>query len=242
MMPFRSSRPAPSWLLTSTICLLLALVPGLASATQASDDASAPEDPAPQRGTQQAGDGVARPWSLGVRGLGVLPAEDSLDNGFGFGGFAVYRVSTDVEVEIDASWVRLSSSPEGLGDGDLTLMPIRGTARIQLWRFRGAEPYAGGGAGIYLADFSLDDSVVSRFDQLGFTVAQDVETGVGVHAAAGVEWSRDRYSFGVDARYVVGSLDGSSRVIDQVSNLVFTESDDIDLNGFWISFGVRVRL
>lgn len=241
MKPLRSSRTAPSRLLTSTICLLLVSVPAKALAAQAT---GGPEEQVDrQRPSRDVGpEDLAPPWSVGIRGSGIFPADENLDTGFGFGGFAVYRIATDLELEIDASWVRSSSSPEGLGDGDLTLIPVRGTARLQLLRFRGAEPYAGAGAGIYVADFSLADSVVNRFDDLGFTVDQNVESGVGVHAAAGVEWSRDRYSFGVDARYVVGSLDGSSRVVDQVSNLVLTESNEIDLNGFWISFGVRVRL
>lgn len=218
--------------------LVLAAVAGVLHAAPVAAQAAAQATPQEETGAT----GVARPWSVGARALFASFSEDSLDNALGLAGFGVYQLNTDLEVELEAAWARADATTDALPEGTLSVMPIRGTVRLQLWRFRGAEPYAGGGAGIYLADFSIADGVVQDLEQLGFTVSQNVESGVGLHAAAGVEWRRERYRFGLDVKYVIGNLDASSRIVDEVTGLTLTDSTELDLDGLWISFGVRFQL
>lgn len=181
-------------------------------------------------------------WSAGVRGFLASFSGGGLDSSAGVSGFAVYTFSTDLEFEIEAGLVRPQAQGDGLPEGRLTLIPVRGTVRVQLWRFGEARPYAAGGAGLYIAAFSIDDALADRLAQLGFDVAQTTESGVGLHAGGGVEWQRDRWMFGADVKYLAATVDASSRLIDTVTGLVISDSGDIDLNGFWISFGIRVRL
>ena len=178
-------------------------------------------------------------WSYGVRGAFSLLSEESLELGFGFSGFAVLPLTTDLEIEGEIGYQTMSTKSNGLPTGRLAMFPLRATLRVQLWRFGGAKPYAGGGAGLYLNRFSIDQSVLDELAQVGFVGSANVNPGLGLHAAGGVEWQRDRVHFGVDVKYVFGQADTVSTVVDQVTSQVFRETSKLDLDGFWIAVGAR---
>lgn len=178
-------------------------------------------------------------WSYGLRTSLSFMSEESLDTGFGFSGFAVLPLTTDFELEGEVGYQTMSSKTDGLPAGRLSMFPLRATLRVQLWRFRGIKPYAGAGAGIYITRFSLDQSVLDHLATVGFGAAADVDPGVGFHGAAGVEWERDRFHFGVDVKYVFGNVDAVSSVVDQVTQQVFRETSQLSFDGFWVAAGVR---
>jgi hypothetical protein len=178
-------------------------------------------------------------WSYGARGALTLLRAESLEPGFGFSGFAVLPLTADLEIEGEIGYQTMSTKSNGLPAGRLAMFPIRATLRVQLWRFAGAKPYAGGGAGIYLNRFSLDQSVLDDLAQVGFAASANVNPGIGLHAAGGLEWQRDRFHFGVDVKYVFGQADAVSTVVDQLTSQVFRETSKLDLDGFWIAAGAR---
>ena len=178
-------------------------------------------------------------WSYGGRGILSILGEDSLDVGFGFTAFSVLALTTDLELEGEIGYLTMSTEAGGLPAGRLSMFPLRATLRVQLWRFGGAKPYAGGGAGVYLNRFTLDESVAEDLATLGIGAAANVDPGFGVHGAGGVEWQRGAANFGVDVKYVFGDANVVSTVVDQLSGQVFREISSIDLNGFWLAAGVR---
>lgn len=178
-------------------------------------------------------------WSYGVRGALSLLREESLETGFGFSGFAVLPLTTDLEIEGEIGYQTMSTKSNGLPSGRLSIFPLRATLRVQLWRFGGAKPYAGGGVGLYLNRFSIDQSLLDELAQVGFAGSVNVNPGLDLHAAGGVEWQRDRIHFGVDVKYVFGETDAVSTVVDQVTSQVFPETSKLDLDGFWIAVGAR---
>ena len=165
--------------------------------------------------------------------------EDSLDPGFGFTGFSVLPLITDLELEAEIGYLSMSTEANGLLPGRLSMFPLRATLRVQLWRFGGAMPYAGGGAGLYLNRFTLDESVAEDLAALGLAAASNVNPAFGFHGAAGVEWQRGAASFGVDVKYVFGKAEVVSTVVDQMSGQVSRETSSLDLDGFWIGAGLR---
>lgn len=192
------------------------------------------EPPEPDTGIEW-----TRGWSFGVRGALSLLREESLEPGFGFSGFAVLPLTTDLEIEGEIGYQSMDAKSNGLPNGRLSIFPFRTTLRVQLWRFGGAKPYAGGGVGIYLNRFSIAQSVLDDLAQVGFAGAANVNPGLGFHAAGGLEWQRDRFHFGVDVKYVFGEADAVSTVVDQVTSQVFRETSKLGLDGFWIAGGAR---
>ena len=180
-----------------------------------------------------------RGWSYGARGVLSILGEASLDPGLGFTGFSVLRLSTDLELEGEIGYLTMSTEAGGLSAGRLSMFPLRATLRVQLWRFGGAKPYAGGGAGIYLNRFTLDESVAQDLATLGLAAAANVDPGFGFHGAGGVEWQRGAANFGVDVKYVFGTANVVSTVVDQLSGQVFTETSSLELDGFWLAAGLR---
>ena len=178
-------------------------------------------------------------WSFGVRGALSLLREESLDPGFGFSGFAILPLTTDLEIEGEVGYQSMDTKSNGLPKGRLSVFPFRATLRVQLWRFGGAKPYAGGGVGIYLNRFSIDQSVLDDLAQVGFAGSANVNPGLGFHAAGGLEWQRDRFHFGVDVKYVFGETDAVSTVVDQVTSQVFRETSKLGIDGLWIAGGAR---
>lgn len=208
-----------------------------------------PQQPAPQPqpGAQQqpdasqgAGIDWRSGWTFGLRTSVTFLDEESLDTGFGFSGFAVLPLSTDFELEGEVGYQTMGTAPPTVPEGRLSMFPLRATLRVQLWRFRGAKPYAGGGIGVYITRFSLSQSVRDDLATVGFDATADVDPGLGFHGAAGVEWERDRFHFGVDVKYVFGDAETVSTLVDQVTQQVFRETAELSFDGFWIAAGVRV--
>jgi hypothetical protein len=179
-------------------------------------------------------------WTYGLRTSVTILSEEGLDTGFGFSGFAVLPLSTDFELEGEIGYQTMSAEPPTLPEGRLSMFPMRATLRVQLWRFRGAKPYAGGGVGVYITRFSLAQSVIDELATVGFGATADIDPGLGFHGAAGIEWERDRLHFGVDVKYVFGDAATVSTLVDQVTQQVFRETAELSFDGFWLGAGVRV--
>ncbi len=189
--------------------------------------------------TESSGIDWVNGWSYGGRGILSILSEDGLDPGLGLTGFAVLRLTTDLELEGEVGYLTMSTEAGGLPAGRLSMFPLRATLRVQLWRFGDAKPYAGGGAGVYLNRFTLDASVAEELAALGIAADANVDPGFGFHGAGGVEWQRGDASFGVDVKYVFGTANVVSTVVDQLSELVFQEISSLDLKGLWVAAGVR---
>ena len=229
--------------------LSAALVVALAAvtvpdATAQGASASEPEVFASQQAPSQTeqGGGEARGWSFGARGVLSLLRDDSLDTGFGVTGFTVYPLTTDLEFEAEIGVQFMNTTADGVPDGSLMVVPIRGTIRVQLWRFGRAKPYAGGGAGVYLNRFSLDSGVEQALAQQGFNAEASVDMGLGLHLGGGIEWESGGWNFGADIKYVIGEADTQSAIFDTVTNQIFRGSGTLEFDGLWLAFGVRFHL
>jgi hypothetical protein len=195
-------------------------------------DASAQQSQPPEQLWQRA--------SYGARGAISVLKQESLETGIGVSGFAVLPVSSDLEVEAEIGFQTMTTVDNGLPEGRLTIFPLRGTLRVQMWRFGGALPYLGGGGGIYFHRFSLSDTATQALEQKGFGASASVDPGLGLHFGGGAEWQRDRFRFGVDVKYVIADADAQSTIVDQLTGLIFRETSKLEIDGFWIAAGGRI--
>ncbi len=182
-----------------------------------------------------------RGWSVGARGIFVTFSESSLDTTAGVSGVAAFRFTPSFDVELEAGYIRPNSQGDVLAAGTLSLMPVRGTLRFVPWRIGSALPYVGGGAGYYIASFTVDTATVDRLAALGFAVSQDVDSAFGAHVAGGLEWQTGRWVIGVDVKYVFSKANASATINDLVTGLVIEDPAEIDLNGLWIAGGFRIN-
>ena len=179
-------------------------------------------------------------WSYGGRGIVSMLGEENLDSGLGFTVFSVRRLIADLEIETETGRLIMNAKPDGLLPlGHMSMFPLRATLRVQLWRFGGAKPYAGGGIGAYLNRFNLDESVAAELATSGFATAVNVNPAFGFHGAGGVEWQRGPANFNVDVKYVVANANLVSTLVDQVNEKVTREISSLDLGGFWLAVGIR---
>ena len=190
----------------------------------------------PSDNTAVDGDG----WSYGARGIVTILRQESLGTGFGISGFAILPLGASLDLEGEVGFVAMNTRANGLPAGRLSMIPLRATLRVQVWRFAGADLYAGGGAGVYLSHFAIDEAVQRELAELGFGATASVDPAFALHAVVGLEWQRGRLRFGVDAKYVVGQADAPSEIVDLVSDQRFSDASALDLNGFWIAGGVRL--
>ena len=188
---------------------------------------------------QGSGIAWASGWSYGGRGILSMLGGGNLHPGVGFTGFSVRRLTADLEFETEIGYLTMRVKADGLPSGYLSMFPLRATLRVQLWRFGGAKPYAGGGIGVYLNRFNLDQTVADELATSGFAAAANVNPALGFHGTGGVEWQRGSANFGVDVKYVVSSANVVSTVVDQVNEEVSRGNSSLDLDGFWLAVGIR---
>jgi hypothetical protein len=206
--------------------------PPRSSVTATAPDASAQQSQPPEPLWQRA--------SYGARGAISVLKQESLETGIGVSGFAVLPVTADLEIEAEIGFQTMTTVDNGLPEGRLTIFPLRGTLRVQMWRFGGALPYLGGGGGIYFHRFSLSDTVTQALEQLGLGASASVDPGLGLHFGGGAEWQRDRFRFGVDVKYVIADADAQSTIVDQLTGEIFRETSKLEIDGLWIAAGGRI--
>ena len=179
-------------------------------------------------------------WSAGARGIFAQFSESSLDS-TGFSGVVAYRFAPKIDVELEVGFIQPSSQGDVLAAGDLRLIPVRGTLRIVPWRLGNVLPYVGGGAGYYIASFSVGSATVDRLAELGFAVSQDVDSAFGAHVGGGLEWQTGGWVVGVDVKYLVSKANASATVNDLLTGIAFEDPAEIDLNGIWVAGGFRIN-
>ena len=206
--------------------------PPRSSVTATAPDASAQQSQPPEPLGQRA--------SYGARGAISVLKQESLETGIGVSGFAVLPVTADLEIEAEIGFQTMTTVDNGLPEGRLTIFPLRGTLRVQMWRFGGALPYLGGGGGIYFHRFSLSDTATQALEQKGFGASASVDPGLGLHFGGGAEWQRDRFRFGVDVKYVIADADAQSTIVDQLTGEIFRETSKLEIDGLWIAAGGRI--
>jgi outer membrane protein W len=136
-----------------------------------------------------------------------------------------------------------TATTEGLSKGSLATLPVELSLKAR-FSSGGLAPYLSVGAGYYLNHFSLDSTVASGWEKVGFEITEKVDNVVGFHAAAGLELALSpTAAVCLEVRYCFARPNGSWQISDTGSGQVIAGDlknlnlDSIIFNlGFAFSF------
>lgn len=200
---------------------------------------------------------AAAPWGPEGRGLSfsvradcVLTPADDLDNGFGAGASLGLALNDYVGFELSAEFSRVASTGTTAGTGPildaghLSQIPIQLLVRLRLpLSDFPITPFATGGAGIAINSFSLDDTIVSSYNTLGFDAAESVKSSFVWSLGGGLEYAAtDRLM--IEARFLYRhcTADGTFSLTDQITGESATGTlSKLNLSSSLIGLGITYK-
>jgi hypothetical protein len=186
--------------------------------------------------------------ALGLNGHYALNRAEDHDNLFGFGLSFCLALTPNIALEVSGQFDRGSTlglaAPEAsiLSPGRLLQVPLQVMVQLRLpIRRLPLIPYLTAGGGYSVNSFSLDDSLLASYEDLGYDLTESVDGcfvfggGLGFDVAA-----FSPLIINLHVLYRFGTAKGEWTITDQVSSLSQTGSlSDIDLKA--LIFGVGLK-
>jgi outer membrane protein W len=180
----------------------------------------------------------------------AITSADDQNNGFGAGASLSLALNRYISLELNAQFTSLETTGTTAGTGAilqagrLRQIPVQLLVQIRLPLARlPLVPYATAGAGYSLNSFSLDETLISSFSDLGIDVTEDVSNSFVWTVGAGIDFlASPRLVINVHALYRSCSTDATWTFADQVSG----ESSqgtlaDVGLKDFVLGLGIGYR-
>ncbi len=162
---------------------------------------------------------------LSLNGDYVITSATDQNNGFGAGASLALAVSPNLSFELNAQFTSVATTGTTTGgepilqQGRLRQIPIQLLAQLRLpLPSLPLVPYITAGAGYSLNSFSLDETLVAGFDDLGIDVTEDIANSFVWTVGAGIDYlASPELVFNVHALYRSSSADADWSFTDQVS-------------------------
>lgn len=181
---------------------------------------------------------------LGLFGGYAKPSNELYEGAVAYGFNLSYVFSPNLAVEL--SGFRFESavkgSTDGLSEGKLAVMPVQLSVQGRL-PMRGGRliPFVEAGAGYYVNTFSLDSGLASDWAALGFDMEESVESVVGYHFGAGVDFFvSGNISLGAEVKYCIATAQGKWSLVD-AAGAAEASGDLKDLDVGPLAFGIRLK-
>jgi len=205
----------------------------------------------PESGAQAKMEQVYRGFNFNASVGTVIPSTDEFGNSFYIRGGAGYEVNENFAIDIGIG--RFSSDvdndlntppPNTIADGKMKVVPL--TATLQL---RYLVPQAYGtvyglaGLGYYFIDYSWSPGSERYFEEVSALYGpsrQEVSDSFGFNLGGGFEYPLTaQFSLDAEAQYLFlkPSAEGTWR--DLVTGEPYSFDNDLDLNSWILSFGVK---
>lgn len=187
-------------------------------------------------------------WPMGT-GLGLFggyarPSDDLYEGAVAYGFNLSYVFTPNLAVEL--SGFRFESavkgSTDGLSEGKLAVMPVQLSVQGR-FPMKGGRliPFVEAGAGYYINKFSLDSGLASDWAALGFDMEESVESVVGYHFGAGVDFFvSGKISLGAEVKYCIATAQGTWRLADAAGGAE-ASGELKDLGVGPLAFGIRLK-
>lgn len=178
---------------------------------------------------------------IGVSGHYAMFQESDYDKGFGLSALVQFNLGKSFALELSGGMVMVPTfnDNKGLGEGDLTLVPIQLSV---FYKFNLSPKFAirlGGGAGYAVSQFKLQDQ--GDWENLDFDVSQKLKPGPLFHGVLGLDWLvATKTTLFLEGRYVSGQLDGEYTFSDGTTTVADTWKED--LSYMTVSVGIRFSL
>lgn len=155
----------------------------------------------------------------------VITSADDQNNGFGGGASVALSLNRYISLELNAQFTSVATTGITTGTapilqkGKLTQIPVQALVQLRLpLPTLPLVPYITAGAGYSFNSFSLDETLVSDFDDLGIDVTESVSGSFVWSVGAGVDFlASPQFVFNIHALYRWSSADADWTFTDQVS-------------------------
>ncbi len=158
-------------------------------------------------------------WMGGGAGYN-LPAESRFEKGMSIGGTLGLEIMKYLAIEIRIPYFRIEvvESFEGLSAGQLQNLTFMLSLQARYPLGDQFVPYLVGGGDYHLNKFILNNGIKNSWNDLGFTLEENVDHSFGFHAGAGLDFFLMRnIALNVDVRYFTANLNGTWRIVDQTT-------------------------
>jgi hypothetical protein len=132
----------------------------------------------------------------------------------------------------------------GLSKGTLGVIPIELGVKVHFPLSSSLSLFVGGGGGIYLPHFSMDEAQAKAWDSVGFTVSQTLNAAAGFHFRGGLELALGP-SAGLllEARYSSAKAKGNWKLTDSGGGPTLSGTlGDVSLDSVILGLGLNIRL
>ncbi|MEA3421466.1 MAG: OmpW family outer membrane protein [Acidobacteriota bacterium] len=172
-----------------------------------------------------------------------MPSKSKYSEGVIYGGNICLLISKYLAIEMSGLSFQsdVEEGPEALSAGKLSVIPISLSLQGRLPVNDFLTPYIEVGGSYFLNDFSLNDSIVSSWNNVGFDINEEVEKSIGLQVGMGLDlFISKSFIFNIDCKYFINNTNGSWELIDQVSNEKISGNlDGLDMSYIYIGFGLK---
>lgn len=146
-------------------------------------------------------------WAVGLGGLAGFPGGDDFGTSIGVNAWFAFRATSALLLELNAAWTTgtVQANPNRLSGGRYQFIPIQAGFRVGRsfgdWTFL----YLTGGGAYTIHRITVDDSVRSTWDRLGFEVQERVDPLLRLYVGlGGLHPISNRFLVSLDLRFVIG--------------------------------------
>jgi len=180
---------------------------------------------------------------IGIGAGYSMPQENNYSDEIYYGGNFCLGISKNLSIELSGLRVlyNVEGSADGLGNGDLSVIPIQLSVQVRFPVTHRFVPYILGGGGYYLNSFALDEEIINTWDALGFDVEERIENSIGYHIGAGLDFFiTGNIVINADFRYCLVKTKGSWSLTDQIGGTVISgDLEDLSLNSIMFGAGLK---
>jgi opacity protein-like surface antigen len=158
-------------------------------------------------------------WIGGGAGF-TMPVESRMQKGLSFGGTLGVEIMKFLALELRIPYFQSNvvESFDGLSSGRLRNFNFMLSMQVRYPLNDALVPYLVGGGDYHWNSFSLNDTVEKYWNDMGFTIEENVDHSFGFHAGAGLDFFLlNNVALNVDIRYYTANLEGTRIISDQAS-------------------------
>jgi outer membrane protein W len=181
-------------------------------------------------------------------GLGLLAgyglfSDSQYNGGFAFGATFTLGFSKNIAIELAGIYLKgdVAGAPEALSKGKLTTTPLQLSLMVRLPINKKLTPYVLAGGSYFLNDFTLDSTILSGWEAVGFTLMEQVDKTFGFHFGGGMEFAMGKtLSAGIDARYCLAKAKGSWSLKDnKTASEISGAFNDLKMDSLMFALGLK---
>jgi len=173
--------------------------------------------------------------------IDLSTANDNVDDGLALPGYLEFDAQEDFALRCGISYFGDDTTVDILSDGEVTMFRIEAAALYKI-KAEKAKPYIGGGIGYYIPKSELSGDIEDTLAIQDVRGEDDLDSGVGFFLMGGVSVPlSETASLGASAKYLILGVDNSAKVTDFATFQSFTNTEEFELNTFFLSVSLQIK-